>query len=68
MESVLLELLERVRRDELVGLLFVGIPTDRQSLSIGLLKYDGCGVHEMVGATTILQDYLRDASRDDTGK
>ena len=68
MESALLALLERVRSDELVGLVFVAIPNDRQSLSIGLLKYEGCGIHEMIGASTMLQDFLRDASRDDTGK
>ena len=63
MENALLELLERVRSDELVGLLFVAIPSDRESLSIGMLKYEGCGIHEMVGASTMLQDYLRDTSK-----
>lgn len=64
MESALLTLLDRVRSDELVGLLFVAIPGDRKSLSIGMLKYEGCGVHEMVGASTMLQDFLRDASKE----
>lgn len=62
-ETALLALLERVRNDELVGLLFVAIPTDRKSLSIGRLKADGCGIHEMVGVSAMLQDYLRDASK-----
>ena len=64
MEAALLALLERVRSDELVGLLFVAIPSDRESLSIGLLKYEGCGIHEMIGAATMLQDYLREASKE----
>ena len=61
-------LIQRVREGELVGILFVAIPTNRQSLSIGLLKANGCGIHEMVGASTMLNDYLRDASQDSSEK
>jgi len=61
-------LIQRVREGELVGILFVAIPTNRQSLTIGLLKANGCGIHEMVGASTMLNDYLRDASQDSSEK
>lgn len=66
MENALQGLIQRVREGELVGILFVAIPTNRQSLSIGLLKANGCGIHEMVGASTMLNDYLRDASQDNS--
>lgn len=63
-ENALQDVIESVRKGELVGVLFVGIPTHRESLSIGVLKKQGCGFHEMIGASTMLNDYLRDASKE----
>jgi hypothetical protein len=58
------DLLARAEAGELHAISYVAIPIDRECLSVGLLKTSECGMHEVVGATTILSDYLRKASSD----
>jgi len=53
------ELLDRAKSGELSGLVFVAVPTNRESLSVGLLKTTGCGNHELVGASVMMSDYFR---------
>lgn len=58
------DLLMRAEAGELHAVSYVAIPVDRDCLSVGLLKTSECGMHEVVGATTILSDYLRKAVAD----
>jgi hypothetical protein len=60
------ELLIRAEAGELLAVSYVVIPADRECLAVGLLKTSECGMHEVVGATTILSDYLRKAVTDMT--
>ena len=53
------ELRVRAEAGELAGVVFVAVPTERESLSVGLLKTTGCGNHELVGAAVMMSDYLR---------
>lgn len=58
------ELLVRAEAGELLAVSYVAIPADRECLAVGLLKTSECAMHEVVGATTILSDYLRKAVSD----
>ncbi|WP_439542527.1 hypothetical protein [Hyphomicrobium sp.] len=58
------DLLARAEAGELHAVSYVVIPADRECLSVGVLKTSECGMHEVVGATTILSDYLRQAVLD----
>lgn len=51
----------RAEKGELLGVAFVALPSDREAVSVGVLKTEQTGLHELVGATTILNDYLRKA-------
>ncbi len=59
MIAALESLLERARADSLSSVCFVAIPSDRETLSIGAIHTPDCGSHELVGATTMLSDYVR---------
>ena len=63
MVAALEGLLERARQDHLASICFVAIPRDRNSLGVGILHTPECRLHEMVGATTILNDQVRDLRR-----
>lgn len=52
-------LLEEARAGRMASVCFVAIPRGRQSLGFGFLHMPDCGLHEMVGATTMLNDHLR---------
>lgn len=53
------ELLKRAQDGELLAVAFIAVPKERQNLSIGLLKTETVGLHELVGSSVILSDYLR---------
>lgn len=57
-------LLERAQNGQVASVCFVSIPTNRETLGFGLLHLPDCGIHEMIGATTILSDHLRSIVRD----
>lgn len=56
-------LLERAEAGEIIGVCYAAVPEDRKSLWVGAVKDDGCGAHELVGASTMLADYITRASR-----
>lgn len=58
------DLLMRAEAGELHAVSYVAIPVDRECLAVGVLKTAECGMHEVVGATTILSEYLRKAVLD----
>jgi len=64
MVAALEDLLERAREGKVASVCFVSIPTDRESLGFGLLHLPDCGIHEMIGAATILSDQLRSIVRE----
>jgi hypothetical protein len=64
MADGLRQLAKRAEDGELLAVAFVAIPHEREGLSVGLLKTKQTGLHELVGATTILNDYLRKAVLD----
>jgi hypothetical protein len=61
MASGLRELANRAEAGELLAVAFVAIPTERENLTVGVVKTEEAGIHELVGATTVLNDYLRKA-------
>ncbi|MGE0024677.1 MAG: hypothetical protein AB7S70_13730 [Hyphomicrobium sp.] len=63
MVSTLESLLARAKAGELIGVCFAAIPNDRQSITVGALKLDACGAHELVGVSALLADYIADAVR-----
>jgi hypothetical protein len=59
MAQALRALADKAERGELQAVAFVGLPADGQTLSIGAIHDGHTGLHEVIGATTILNDYLR---------
>jgi hypothetical protein len=59
----LMGLIERARAGEIIGVCFAAIPSDRQTLCVGALKHDSCGAHELVGASSMLANYIDEAAR-----
>lgn len=66
MAEALRDLALQAEKGDLRGVAFVTIPLKRENLSIGLVQMDDVALHELVGATTILNDYLRKAALDET--
>jgi len=63
MVSTLESLLSRAKAGELIGVCFGAIAVDRQSVTVGALKLDQCGAHELVGISVMLADHIADAVR-----
>jgi hypothetical protein len=56
-------LLARVKAGEISGFCFAGIPTSREAVTIAALHNDDCGFHEVVGAASLLSDYVLSVAR-----
>lgn len=63
MVNTLESLLVRAKAGELIGVCFAAIPIDRQSVTVGALKLDACGAHELIGVSAMLAGYIADATR-----
>ena len=48
----------QARAGNVIGLCLAAIPSDRGSVTITAHKVDECGSHELVGAATILANYI----------
>jgi len=57
-------MLARAELGELKAVCYASIATDNESITLGILKGDSTGLHEMVGASQILADALLQAARD----
>lgn len=64
MATHLRELADQAEKGDLLAVAFVAIPHDREGLNVGVVKTGKAGVAELIGATTILSDYLRKAVLD----
>lgn len=64
MAASLRELAGRAENGELLAVAFVVIPQHRENVDVGILKMPEVGLHELVGATTILNDHVRKAMLD----
>ena len=57
------KLLERAEAGDLKGVCFAGVDFDGD-MTIGVLRAGGCGIHELVGLSSILNDSLLQALRE----
>jgi len=57
------ELLAKAELGEIKAVCYASIATDGESITLGILKDDSTGMHEMVGASQILADALLDSAR-----
>lgn len=58
------ELLARAETGELKALYYAAIDTDNQSVSLGILRGESTGLHEMIGLSQMLSDALLESARD----
>ena len=56
-------LLARTKSGEITGVCFAAITADRESVCIAALHNEDCGFHELVGAASLLADYVMGAAR-----
>jgi fructose-bisphosphate aldolase class 1 len=56
-------LLDRAKSGEIIGVCFAAIPADRESVTVGALRADECGAHELVGISALLAAYISEAAR-----
>ena len=58
------ELLVKAESGELKAMCYGGIDADGQTVSLGVLRDDNTGLHEMVGLSQMLSDALLQSVRD----
>jgi hypothetical protein len=58
------ELLARAEAGELKALLLASIDSDNQNVTLGVLRGENTGLHEMIGLSHMLSDALLESARD----
>jgi len=58
------ELLARAETGEMKALCYAAIDSDNQSVSLGILRGENTGLHEMIGLSQMLNDALLESARD----
>ena len=58
------ELLARAETGELKALCYASIDSDNQNVTLGVLRGENTGLHEMIGLSHMLSDALLESSRD----
>jgi hypothetical protein len=58
------ELLARAETGELKALCYTSIDSDNQNVTLGVLRGENTGLHEMIGLSHMLSDALLESSRD----
>lgn len=57
------DLLAKAELGEIKALCYASIAIDGENITLGILKDDSTGLHEMVGASQILADALLESAR-----
>ena len=58
------ELLARAEAGELKALCYASIDSDGQNVTLGVLRGENTGLHEMIGLSHMLSDALLESARD----
>jgi hypothetical protein len=58
------ELLARAETGELKALCYASIDSDGQNVTLGVLRGENTGLHEMIGLSHMLSDALLESARD----
>ena len=58
------ELLARAETGELKALCYASIDSDGQNVTLGVLRGENTGLHEMIGLSHMLSDALMESARD----
>ena len=58
------ELLARAEIGELKALCYASIDSDGQNVTLGVLRGENTGLHEMIGLSHMLSDALMESARD----
>ena len=58
------ELLVRAETGELKALCYASIDSDNQNVTLGVLRGENTGLHEMIGLSHMLSDALMESARD----
>jgi hypothetical protein len=58
------ELLARAEAGELKALCYASIDSDNQNVTLGVLRGESTGLHEMIGLSHMLSDALLESARD----